>query len=90
MYVHTEQGKQLADNAVGAAAGAVSKNKKRQYRQYMNRKGKPQHSAFILRYASNIAVRYAADVSNTACTYSVLFMFSTTVGGFNRPLQKID
>jgi hypothetical protein len=24
---------------VGAAAGAVAKNKKRQYRQYMNRKG---------------------------------------------------
>jgi hypothetical protein len=33
------QGKQLADNAVGTAAGAVAKNKKWMYRQYSGRKG---------------------------------------------------
>ena len=33
------QGKEIAENNIGAAAGAVSKHKKRQYRQYMNRKG---------------------------------------------------
>ncbi|KAJ1440787.1 U4/U6.U5 small nuclear ribonucleoprotein 27 kDa protein-like protein [Ochromonadaceae sp. CCMP2298] len=33
------KGTQVGDNASTAAAGATSKNKKRAYRQYMNRKG---------------------------------------------------
>ena len=33
------QGKQVEDNKIGAASGAVSKHKERKYRQYMNRKG---------------------------------------------------
>ncbi len=33
------QGKHIAENSQGAAAGAVAKHRKRQYRQYMNRKG---------------------------------------------------
>ena len=33
------KGKQVIDNAEGAAAGAAAKHKERKYRQYMNRKG---------------------------------------------------
>eukprot|EP00388_Colpodella_angusta_P046036 GDKK01068032.1.p1 GENE.GDKK01068032.1~~GDKK01068032.1.p1 ORF type:complete len:257 (-),score=44.47 GDKK01068032.1:67-837(-) len=33
------KGKHVAENSMGAAAGAVAKHHKRQYRQYMNRKG---------------------------------------------------
>jgi len=35
----TTKGKQVADNKKGSAVGAVSKHKKRKYRQYMNRRG---------------------------------------------------
>ena len=39
MFFLFHQGKHVAENSQGAAAGAVAKHHKRQYRQYMNRKG---------------------------------------------------
>lgn len=35
----TTKGKSVAENSRGPAKGAVSKHKKRVYRQYMNRRG---------------------------------------------------
>ncbi len=35
----TTKDKQVEDNIAGAAVGAVSKNRRRIYRQYMNRRG---------------------------------------------------
>jgi len=35
----TTKGKQVDDNVKGAASGAVRKDTKREYRQYMNRRG---------------------------------------------------
>ena len=73
MYVCI-QGKQLVDNLDGAGKGAVSKHKKRKYRQYMNRRG----ATYIHHNIAFIHHRF---------TFYTVYIHT---GGFNRPLQKMD